>query len=96
VGQVTHNQIARLAFSAAKRAVRVRHVPLPLASAAVRVLPAVSSQRVYGPAQFLAAVLSQDMVAPQVGSDHLPDDFISRAATEIFVDPPGRSKPEAW
>jgi uncharacterized protein YbjT (DUF2867 family) len=50
----------------------------------------------YGPAQFLAAVLSQDMVAPQVGSDHLADDFISRAATEIFADPPGRSEPEVW
>jgi uncharacterized protein YbjT (DUF2867 family) len=74
---LTHEEIARLAFAALGRPARLRHVPLPLISTAVRVLSALSSQRVYGPVQFLAAVLSRDMVARQTGSDHLADDFAS-------------------
>jgi uncharacterized protein YbjT (DUF2867 family) len=74
---LSHEEIAQLAFAALGRPVRLRHVPQPLISTAVRVLSAVSSQRVYGPVQFLAAALSRDMVARQTGSDHLADDFAS-------------------
>ncbi|WP_203923522.1 hypothetical protein [Rugosimonospora africana] len=32
-------------------------------------------ERIYGPLQFLQAVMTADMVAPRVGEDHLADFF---------------------
>lgn len=77
---LSHAEIARLAFVAAGRETRVRHVPLGLVSAAVAVATRVTPERVFGPLQFLVAVMREDMVAPvSAGTDHLADYFRTEA-----------------
>lgn len=77
---LSHTDIARLAFTTVGAAPRVRHIPLGLAQAAVAVAARVTPERVYGPLQFLVAVMSADMVAPvSAGADHLADFFRAEA-----------------
>jgi len=76
-----YEQLARAAFAAHGTAPRIRHIPRGPVVAAVWVLSRCTPQRIHGPLQFLAAVLTHDMVAPTVGSDRLVDYFAEQVAT---------------
>ena len=79
----SHEEIARAAFTAARTAPRIRHIPRVLARALVRVLARALvrvlarsiPEHIYGPIQFLVAVMITDMTAPAAGSDHLAEHF---------------------
>ncbi|MGH3493875.1 MAG: hypothetical protein ACRDQ1_11655, partial [Sciscionella sp.] len=87
---LTYEDIARAAFGAHETAPRIRHLPRGLALAAVWVLSRCTPERVYGPLQFLIAVMTHDMTAPPRGSDHLADHFADRAAGSLAAARPSR------
>jgi uncharacterized protein YbjT (DUF2867 family) len=93
---LSHEEIARVAFAAARTAPRIRHIPRGLAVTLVRVLARCTPEHVYGPIQFFVAVMTTDMTAPAAGSDHLVDHFAERekgphAADDLRGDRPNRS-----
>jgi uncharacterized protein YbjT (DUF2867 family) len=65
----SHEEIPRAAFTAGRTAPRIRHIPRALAVTLVRVLAGSTPEHVYGPIQFLVAVMTTDMTAPAAGSD---------------------------
>lgn len=75
----TFDGIARAAFAAQGTTPTIRHIPQGLAAAAAWVLARCTPERVYGPLQFLIAVMTHDMTAPQTGSDRLVDYFTQAA-----------------
>lgn len=77
---LTHDEIARAAFAALGTSPRIRHVPLRLARGAGWAATHLTPQRVFGPLQFLLAVMTNDMVAPATGTDHLAAYFRAEAA----------------
>ncbi|MBB2893606.1 SDR family oxidoreductase [Flexivirga oryzae] len=77
---LTYEGIARAAFAAHGTSPRIRHLPRGPVVAAVRVLARCTPEHVHGPAQFLTAVLTHDMVAPAAGSDRLADHFAQQVA----------------
>ncbi|MDN5796054.1 MAG: SDR family oxidoreductase [Intrasporangium sp.] len=76
----TYEAIARAAFAAHRGAPRIRHLPRGLAVAAVWVLAHCTPEHVYGPLQFLIAVMTHEMTAPPTGSDHLTGYFAQQSA----------------
>ncbi|WP_051267640.1 SDR family oxidoreductase [Nakamurella lactea] len=72
---LSYEAIARAAFAAHGTAPRIRHLPRGLVVAAVRVLARCTPEHVYGPLQFLIAVMTHEMTAPPTGSDHLANFF---------------------
>lgn len=81
---LTHDQIATAAFAAAGRPVRIRHLPLSVLRAVVRLLSRVAPERVYGPLQFFVAVMERDMVAPATGTDRLGSYFASAVSGQTY------------
>jgi uncharacterized protein YbjT (DUF2867 family) len=79
---LSYDAIARAAFAAHRAEPRIRHLPRGLVVAAVRVLAWCAPERVYGPLQFLVAVMTNDMTAPPTGVDHLADHFARQTAGE--------------
>lgn len=77
---LTYEDIARTAFAMRPTAPRIRHLPRRPTLAAVWVLSRCTPERVYGPLQFLIAVMTHDMTAPPTGSDHLADYFAQQVA----------------
>jgi uncharacterized protein YbjT (DUF2867 family) len=78
-----HADIARLAADMAGRTVRVSRLPVLPLRAATAALSRLAPVRVYGPMQFLLAVMTRDMVAPPVGADHLRDFFANEQAHPV-------------
>lgn len=76
----THDGIARAAFAARGAAPRIRHLPRRPVVVATWVLSQCTPERIHGPLQFFAAVMTRDMTAPPRGSDHLADYFAARVA----------------
>jgi uncharacterized protein YbjT (DUF2867 family) len=76
----TYEQIAQTAFVAHRAAPRIRHLPRRLAVAAVWALAHCTPEHIYGPMQFLIAVMTHEMTAPPSGSDHLADYFSQQIA----------------
>lgn len=76
----TYEAIAKAAFAAHQAQPRIRHLPRRLVVAAVRVLSRCAPEHVYGPVQFLTAVMTHDMTAPPTGSDRLVDYFAVQIA----------------
>jgi uncharacterized protein YbjT (DUF2867 family) len=70
-----HADIARLAADATGRSIRTTRLPVWPLRAATAALSVLAPVRVYGPMQFLLAVMTQDMVAPAVGRQRLRDFF---------------------
>lgn len=77
---LTYEAIARAAFAARRAQPRIRHLPRGLVAATVWVLARCTPERVYGPLQFLTAVMTREMTAPPSGSDHLADFFARQVA----------------
>jgi uncharacterized protein YbjT (DUF2867 family) len=77
---LTQKEIVELAFSALDKKPRVWHLPTPLITGSIGLMRHVTPQRINGPAEFLAAVMTRDMVAPPTGNEHLADHFATLAA----------------
>jgi uncharacterized protein YbjT (DUF2867 family) len=73
-------EIVDLAFDALGKKPRVLHVPTPLITGSIGLMRHVTPQRINGPAEFLAAVMTRDMVAPATGTERLADHFATLAA----------------
>jgi uncharacterized protein YbjT (DUF2867 family) len=74
----THEDIARLAARIADRRWRVTHVPPWLLRTSVDTLRLIAPQRIWGPLEFFATVMTTDMVAPAYGSDTLDEFFTAQ------------------
>ena len=74
----THEDIARLATRTADRRWRVTHIPPWLLRASIDTLRLIAPQRIWGPLEFFATVMTTDMVAPAYGSDALGEFFTAQ------------------
>lgn len=79
---LSYDEIARTAFATFGATPRIRHIPRGLAKTATRVLAWCTPEHVYGPLQFLVAVMTNEMTAPPTGSDHLADYFAQQVDAE--------------
>lgn len=78
---LTHEQIARAAFSALGRTPRITHVPAGLLRAGLALMRRVTPLRVHGVAEFPLTVLTHDVLSPTTGRRHLADHFQRAAAS---------------
>ena len=79
---LTYEEIARRAAHAA-RPCRITHLPAGLVRGTAAVTRRTTPQRIWGPLQFFATIMTMDMVAPPHGTDTLADFFAARQATPI-------------
>lgn len=61
---LTQNEIARQAFAAVGKPVKINHIPLWVKDTAVWLAKTLTSVKTYGPMEFFMTVLTMDMVAP--------------------------------
>ncbi|TAM98864.1 MAG: SDR family oxidoreductase [Chitinophagaceae bacterium] len=73
----THNQIANLAFEVLGKPRKIIHLPMGIVKGAANIMRWLMSSKTYGPFEFVATILSQNMVAPSFGSDKLENHFKS-------------------
>jgi uncharacterized protein YbjT (DUF2867 family) len=74
----THQEISRLATRIAGQRWRVTHVPPWLLRTSVATLRLIAPQRIWGPLEFFATVMTADMVAPAYGFDALGEFFTAQ------------------
>ncbi|MGL1921594.1 MAG: SDR family oxidoreductase [Hyphomicrobiales bacterium] len=67
----TQNDMARLAFEATGKPIKIIHLPVSLVTIALFFLKTFTSQSFYGPYQFFLAALRLDMVAQEHGNRRL-------------------------
>lgn len=91
---LTYEAIARAAFAAHRMPPRIRHIPRGLIVAVARALAWCTPEHVYGPLQFLTAVMTREMTAPPSGSDHLAD-YFARQVAGTGKSTPGHGAPAA-
>ncbi|UAY55410.1 SDR family oxidoreductase [Arachidicoccus terrestris] len=72
---MTHNQIAKIAFSAALKKPKITHIPNGISKLALFLIRTFTGSKTYGPIEFLMAVLTMDMIAPECGSHTLKEYF---------------------
>ena len=75
----THEDLARLAFTALDRPARVTRLPDLLRRAALAVLPVLTPRRIHGPARFFLTAMAMDMVGERHGTRCLADHFARHA-----------------
>jgi len=73
----THNEIANLAFQTLNKPPKITHIPSWLCKVIIYIMRKLTSSKTYGPFEFVATMLTQEMVAPLYGSDGLPEYFES-------------------
>ena len=71
----TYREIAELAFEVLEKPGKITCVPKRLIAATVGALRWVAPVKAYGPIQFLATVMTMDVVAETFGRRHLADHF---------------------
>ncbi len=71
----TYREIAELAFDALGKSARITAIPRGLASALVAAMRRLTPVRTYGPVEFMAAVMTMDVVGEPHGSRRLADHF---------------------
>lgn len=79
---ITQLELTRLAFDAINKPVSVVKIPDIFRRIAVSVLRIFTPVSVYGPLEFFLTVLSMDMLAPEVGEEHLGDFFRTLVADQ--------------
>ena len=79
---ITQLELARLAFDAIDKPVSVVKIPDFFRRIALSVLRIFTPVSVYGPLEFFLTVLSMDMLAPEVGQEHLGDFFRTLVADQ--------------
>lgn len=72
---LTQNEIARQAFAAVGKPVRITHVPLWVKDTAVWLAKTFTSVKTHGPMEFFMTVLAMEMVAPLFGQHTLKEHF---------------------
>ena len=77
----TYRQIAELAFDAIEQGEKIRSIPKFLISAIVRALRWLTPAKVYGPVQFMASVMTMDVIGQPRGQRRLGDHFRGRSRT---------------
>lgn len=75
----TYRQIAELAFDVLERPEKITSIPKPLISAMVGALRWLTPATIYGPVQFMASVMTMDVVGKLHGQRRLADHFRDRA-----------------
>ena len=78
----TYQEIAHLAAQAAAKPCHITHLPAGLLRGTAAVARRTTPQRIWGPLQFFAAIMTMDMVAPPHGTDTL---------ASFFAAPPGQA-----
>jgi len=71
----TYHEIAELAFDVLSKPVKIACVPKPLVSATVGALRWLTPAKVYGPVQFMASVMTMDVIGQSYGQRRLADHF---------------------
>lgn len=79
---LSHNEIVRLAFTAAAATPRILRIPAWATRSIGWILGHITPERVYGPVQFFLAVMTADMTAPAHGTDRLAAYFAGKTRTE--------------
>jgi uncharacterized protein YbjT (DUF2867 family) len=77
---LTHEQIAREAFSALGTESRITHIPAGLITTALALMRRLTPLRVHGVIEFPLTVLTHDVISPSVGHRHLAEHY-RQAAT---------------
>ncbi|SFL61285.1 SDR family oxidoreductase [Halanaerobium salsuginis] len=70
---LTQNEIARLAYNALNKEIKITHLPDFLRKFSLFLVRTFTSEKFYGPVEFFLTVLAMDMVAPKRGEKHLKD-----------------------
>ncbi|MEO1201055.1 MAG: SDR family oxidoreductase [Pseudomonadota bacterium] len=76
----TYREIAELAFQVVDKPVRISAIPKSLISAAVGAMRWLTPMSVYGPVQFMASVMTMDIVGEPHGQRTLKEHFRRRSA----------------
>lgn len=71
----TYREIAELAFDVLGKTARITCIPRPLVSAAVGVLRWLTPAKVYGPLEFMASVMTMDVIGQSHGEKRLAEHF---------------------
>ena len=71
----TYREIAELAFDVLEKPKKITCLPKKLIAAAIGALRWVAPVRTYGPIQFLASVMTMDVVGEKYGQRRLVDHF---------------------
>jgi len=89
----TYREIAELAFDVLDKPKRITCLPKKLIAAAVGAMRWVAPVKTYGPIQFLATVMTMDVVGESYGQRRLVDHFRRCSKAEAFktVDETGQS-----
>jgi uncharacterized protein YbjT (DUF2867 family) len=77
----TYRQIAELAFDVLEQREKITCIPKPLVSAIVGALRWLTPVKVYGPVQFMASVMTTDVIGELYGQRRLADHFRDRSKT---------------
>ncbi len=72
---LTHNDIARLAFEAVGRPIKVTYLPDCLRTSTLFLSRHTTSSKTYGPLEFFLTVMAMNMVAPECGEHSLEKYF---------------------
>lgn len=72
---LTHNQIAKIAFSVAGKKVKITHIPDWITKPILFLMRTFTNSKVYGPIEFFMTVLSMDLIAPEYGKHTLKEYF---------------------
>ena len=82
----TYREIAELAFDALEKPHRISCVPRKLVAAMVGLMRWLTPVKVYGPIQFMANVMTMDVVGESRGSMRLADHFLEIVKTDTLED----------
>lgn len=72
---LTYREIAKLAFDVLEQREKITCVPKPIVSAIVGALRWLTPAKVYGPVQFMASVMTMDVIGQPRGQRRLADHF---------------------
>ncbi len=88
----TYREIAELAFTVLDKPAKITTVPAALVAAMVGLMRWLTPVKVYGPLQFMAAVMTMDVVGETRGSRRLVDHFRSRVTADVANPPQAASR----
>ena len=71
----TYREIAELAFDVLDRPARIICIPKPLVSAVVGAMRWLTPAKVYGPVEFMAGVMTMDVIGQPYGQRRLAEHF---------------------
>jgi uncharacterized protein YbjT (DUF2867 family) len=83
---LTHEQIARIAFSVAGNQVKITHIPHWVRKGLLFLLRTFTSSKTYGPIEFFMTVLSMDLIAPAYGVHTLQRYFETLKSADSTAD----------